>query len=244
MSRTARVIVVLSSCVVAVTACAAPVELTHEPRFTSFSSRLPPARPGYPATPAWGSLAGATISGHDYMFTFTEPARQPGQVVVQIIAIDGIEYLTSRTCGDSPRTFDKVIVEYFREPACDVQARLMAAEMACLERKKAYVSVGTLPVAPSPAPITSGQNVGVLDPAYIKSLSFSQKISFAGEVMDNVFVEWGAQYDYDGCHPTAPTTPCRSVHCLELWSRSVGAAAIGPPGPGTKRTWSERGQSW
>jgi hypothetical protein len=99
--------------------------------------------------------------------------------------------------------------------------------------------VGYLKLPGNPPTIPRDANAVVLDQKYLDSLSKKERKKFSEDrLREASFLRWRHRYDYDGCNPDSPKTPCGEMHCLELRWRPIDK---GKAGRERRKSWSGRG---
>jgi hypothetical protein len=130
VSRSHLLVAVIATGILIVGCQSAPdkLDVIHPPQdgthhFTSFSTKLPPARAGY--SPAllgqlWGAPTPVQISGYDYMQRFTPGAPIASAVIYQQLTISGVHTRSVVTSCDTGVPFAVTVREYFKAPNNDV----------------------------------------------------------------------------------------------------------------------------
>lgn len=217
------------------------IKILHEPRFTSFSRSTPPTRAHYPPG-EWGLPAPPLVSGYDYMLLFSPEEMQPGAVVIQHVAVSGVQRDTRASCGDTPVPFGFTFQEYFPAPAHDVHAWLqLRPELSYFEARRAIVAYAPLPG--TPPVIGPGRNSAFLGPDYLATLTDAERAGLNPGRLDQAsFVRWEHQYQYDGCNGvTNAATGCGQTHCLSFtWHVIEG----GRRGRDRTEQFAEAGGTW
>ncbi len=208
----------------------------HEPRFTSFSDKLPPAREHCPPTVPWGTASGTEVSGFDLMFAF-EGTLPAGSRFVQRLVITGVRDIG---CTGNFLPYSFVRLEYF-EHAFDLQSWLGDAEQRRFENRRGWAAVLLLPGAPPGVP--PGENAALLTDAYLASIGPLTVAELSQDVVEDAVAQWRIDYEYDGCHPSDRSPVCRTPHCLTLWYRTRDDPAE-DLGDWDSSSWAEEGSQW
>lgn len=183
------------------------LEMVHEPRFTSFSYNFPPARSDYFSGPPFGLPEPDQTSGFDYLMRFIPEKEQANHVVVQKFVVTGFLWHSRNDCGDFHVRIARSGIEYFSSPANDVQCMFSKSapefsghvEGRYSETRVGIVSYMELPGIP-PA-IDPGQNVAFLRGTFFAGLTPHQRQQFRHQLINDPFLQWEHQKQYDGCKP-------------------------------------------
>lgn len=259
MFRSRRDQLVLSLVAIGILGCKTPppplpnrLEIVHTPRFSTDTANWPKARAGYPdalfvGSATWGDPCldpkGSRIhlSGFDFMLRFNPPASL-ANVASAVVVQDIIHRNTRRrtSCSD-PLTNDPPVryLEYFKPPNNDAQWQWCGVETQDkpLDRQG---RVGCFVLPGAVASIESGQNAQVFNKEYA-GWAPAQRDAFDRDIVNNQFVMWLMNWQYDGC-ANPPVTPTKTVHWLLLRWAPVNSGTPGAPvdeGP-----WQGAGQAW
>lgn len=177
----------------------------------------PPALPAGSTTSAQATLdemakkCGPTFSGFYFVAEFSD--IEAGKSVIQKVCGAGILRKPKGTsCGADVSPFSFNVLEHFGSGGTDLHLRAACCEWMQSETVVAQALEIELP-AFAPA-IPAGHKAAFFDPKDPKSDGMAKSVA------DWHQLEWGYDYEYDGCHPKAPETKCKKPWCLNTWWRT------------------------